>query len=285
MGTLHVVGTPIGNLEDITLRALRVLREVSLIAAEDTRTARKLLQRYEIDTPVLSYWEHNELARVDRLLDALEAGDVALISEAGTPGVSDPGYRIVRAAVEAGLPVVPVPGPSALVAAVAASGLPVERFLFLGFLPRTAKARRDLLREVRDVPAALVLFEAPHRIVRSLEDMVELLGDRPVAIGRELTKVHEEVWRGSLARAFQEFQAREPRGEFTLVVDRRREAPRRWDDDEVYRAVVRLVAAGLDRKQAFREVAQLSGWSRREVYEMWLRRAGSQRGLATNDRG
>jgi len=271
VGTLYVVGTPIGNLEDITLRALRVLREVSLIAAEDTRTARKLLQRYEVDTPVLSYWEHNELARVDRLLGALAAGDVALISEAGMPGVSDPGYRIVRAATEAGYPVVPVPGPSALVAAVAASGLPVERFLFLGFLPRRAKARRDLLREVRDVPAALVLFEAPHRIVRSLEDMVELLGDRPVTIGRELTKMHEEVWRGSLARAVQEFQERKPRGEFTLVVDRQREAPRRWDDDEVYWAVVRLVAAGLDRKQAFREVALLSGWSRREVYEMWLR--------------
>jgi len=273
VGTLYVVATPIGNLEDITLRALRVLREVSLIAAEDTRTARKLLRRYEVETPVLSYWEGNELARVDAILQALEAGDVALISEAGMPGVSDPGYRVVRAAVEQGFPVVPVPGPSAVLAAVAASGLPVERFLFLGFLPRAATARRKTLQEVRDVPAALVLFEAPHRLVRTLADMVDVLGDRPVAICRELTKVHEEVWRGSLSGALERFRAEGPRGEFTLVVDRGREA-RRWDEEEVVRAVVDLVAAGLDRKEAFREVARRSGWSRREVYEAWLRRTG-----------
>ncbi|MGQ9584341.1 MAG: 16S rRNA (cytidine(1402)-2'-O)-methyltransferase [Anaerolineae bacterium] len=273
MGTLYLVGTPIGNLEDITLRALRVLREASLIAAEDTRTARKLLQRYEIATPVLSYWEHNELARVETLLEALERGDVALISEAGMPGISDPGYRVVRAAVERGFPVVPVPGPSAITAAVAASGLPVERFLFLGFLPRSRKARQESLRQVRDVPAALVCYEAPHRIVPCLEDMQEMLGDRQVAVTRELTKVHEEIWRGTLTQALERFRSEKPRGEFTLVVDRAQETPR-WAEDEVFNAVLRLVAAGLERKEAFREVSGWAGWSRREVYDLWLRRVG-----------
>lgn len=268
---LFLVATPIGNLEDITLRALRVLREVNLIAAEDTRAARRLLQRYEVSTPVLSYWEGNELARLDTILQALEQGDVALVSEAGMPGISDPGYRIVRAAVERGIRVVPVPGPSAVLAAAAASGLPVDRFLFLGFLPRTAAERQRTLREVRDVPATLVVFEAPHRLRRSLADMLGVLGDRPVAVCRELTKVHEEIWRGTLAGALERFQAEKPRGEFTLVVDRARE-PHRWDEAEVVKAAARLVAAGLERKEAFREVAALSGWSRREVYQAWLRR-------------
>ncbi|MGC8839726.1 MAG: 16S rRNA (cytidine(1402)-2'-O)-methyltransferase [Anaerolineae bacterium] len=214
----------------------------------------------------------NELARLEAILQALEQGDVALISEAGMPGISDPGYRVVRAALEQGFRVVPVPGPSAVLAAVAASGLPVERFLFLGFLPRAVQARRAALQEVWDVPAALVLFEAPHRLVQSLKDMLEVLGDRQVAVCRELTKVHEEVWRGTLSGALVRFQAEEPRGEFTLVVDRAREA-RRWDEEEVCRAVARLLAAGMERKAALREVAALAGWSRREVYEAWLRRA------------
>lgn len=278
VGTLYLVATPIGNLEDITLRALRVLREVALIAAEDTRSARRLLQKYQIQTPVLSYWEGNELARLEAILQALEQGDVALISEAGMPGISDPGYRVVCAALERGFRVVPVPGPSAVLAAVATSGLPVERFLFLGFLPRAAQARREALREVRDVPAALVLFEAPHRLVRSLGDLLEVLGDRQVAVCRELTKVHEEVWRGTLSAALQRFQGEEPRGEFTLVVDRPREV-RRWDEEEVCQAVARLLAAGMERKEAFREVATLAGWSRREVYGAWLRRARGEGAL------
>lgn len=271
MGTLYLVATPIGNLEDITLRALRVLQEASLIAAEDTRTAHRLLQKYQIDTPVVSYWEGNEVARLEAILQALEQGDVALISEAGMPGISDPGYRVVCAALERGFPAVPVPGPSAVLAAAAASGLPVERFLFLGFLPRATRARQEALREVRDVPAALVLFEAPHRLVQSLEDMLEVLGDRQVAVCRELTKVHEEIWRGTVSGALARFRMEEPRGEFTLVVDRPR-GVHRWDEEEVCRAVARLLAAGMERKAAFREVAALAGWSRREVYEAWLRR-------------
>jgi 16S rRNA (cytidine1402-2'-O)-methyltransferase len=275
MGVLYVVATPIGNLEDITLRALRVLKEVALIAAEDTRSARKLLDRYEISTPVISYWEHNEVARLDRLLAALQHSDVALISEAGTPCISDPGYRIVEAAVSQGFPVVPIPGPSAVVTAVSISALPPEPFLFLGFLPRTAGPRRSLLASVRDLPFTLVCFEAPHRILRALADMVELLGPRDITITRELTKMHEEIWRGTLQGALDHVEAQGPRGEFTLVIGRPSGEQRRWEDEEVYEAVARLVATGLEPKAAFRQVAQQSGWSRREIYDWWVQKTKS----------
>ncbi|NLE77926.1 MAG: 16S rRNA (cytidine(1402)-2'-O)-methyltransferase [Chloroflexi bacterium] len=272
VGTLYVVATPIGNLEDITLRALRVLREVSLIAAEDTRTARKLLSRYDIHTPLSSYWEHNELARVEPLLAALEEGDVAIISEAGTPGISDPGLPIVRAAAEAGFSVVPIPGPTAVATAVAIAALPVERFLYLGFLPRTRKARRELLAEVGSLPFTLVCFESPHRVVDALVDMADLLGPRQVALCRELTKRHEEVWRGALPEALAHLEAHSPRGEFTLVVDRPSDERPRWEKDRVLQAVLHLVAEGRPRKEALREVAAQSGWPRREVYDLWTRR-------------
>ncbi len=217
MGTLYLIATPIGNLEDVTLRALRLLREVEVIAAEDTRTTRKLLSHYDIHRPLISYNDRNKRQRTPVVLEALSRGDAALVSEAGTPAISDPGQDLVAAAWEAGHRVVPVPGPSVLTAALAASGLPTRRFLYLGFLPRQTGALRRLLRPLRQVGETLVAFESPHRLRQSLPILSEELGDRRVAVCRELTKLHEEVFRGRLSEALAHFQ--EPRGEFTLVIE------------------------------------------------------------------
>ena len=268
MPTLYVVATPIGNLEDVTLRALRVLREVSLIAAEDTRTTRKLLSHYDIHTPLTSYYDHNKGQKLPHLLQALERGDVALVSEAGTPGISDPGLELVAAASAAGFPVVSVPGPSAVAAALAVSGLPADRFLFLGFLPRAQGERRALLRSVAAMPFTLVIFEAPHRLQRSLADILETLGDRPVTVLREATKLHEEVFRGRVSEALEHFER--PRGEFTLVVgwEPSEETPSPEDAEEVLRS---LLARGASGREARALVAEETGMSRREVYRVWLR--------------
>ncbi len=268
MGTLYLVATPIGNLEDITLRALRVLREVDLIAAEDTRHTRKLLRHHGIDRPLTSYHEHNERARLPRLLEALAQGDVALVSDAGTPALSDPGYHLVRAAWEAGHRVVPVPGPSAVTAALAASGLPTDTFLYLGYLPRRAAERRRLLADLAPERHTLVAFEVPHRLRAALEDLVATFGpDRSAALCRELTKVYEEIRRGTLADLAAHFRQVEPRGEFTLVIAPAPE-PARWAEAEVRRALAERLAAGLSPSQAAREVAAESGWPRREVYRL-----------------
>lgn len=270
MGTLYVVATPIGNLEDITLRALRVLREVRLIAAEDTRTARKLLARYDITTPTISYFEHNKAARIPQLLAALALGDVALISEAGMPGLSDPGYELIRTAVEGGYPVVPIPGASAITAALAVAGLPADRFLFLGFLPRRPKERRALLASVAALPWTLVFFEAPHRILESLADVQEVLGDRPMVAARELTKLHEEIARGTVAELRARLEAGDTRGEFTLVVaGARREPQAAWPREEVLAALREAIARGLPAREAAREVGAAAGWRPREVYDLY----------------
>ncbi len=268
MGTLYVVGTPIGNLEDISLRALRVLREVDLIAAEDTRTTRKLLARYGIETPLTSYHEHNKLTKLDYLLETLRQKDVALVSEAGMPGLSDPGYELIRAAIERGIPVVPVPGPSALVTALVVSGLPTDSFVYLGFLPRRREERRRLLESVARERRTLVAFEAPHRLLATLADLKEVLGDRRIAIARELTKVHEEVWRGTTDEALARFEEAPPRGEFTLVIEGAREA--RWDEERVRRALRRMLGEGVGTREAVKAVAELAGWPKREVYELAL---------------
>jgi 16S rRNA (cytidine1402-2'-O)-methyltransferase len=219
-GTLYVVATPIGNLEDVSLRALRVLREVDLVAAEDTRHVRKLLDHYGIRKRVVSYHEHNERTRTPQLLAALRSGrSVALVSDAGTPALSDPGYPLVRACAEAQIPVVPVPGPSAAVAALVVSGLPTDRFLFLGFPPRRRPARRRFFEEVRDGRATLVLFESPHRLADCLEDALAVLGDRRAAVCRELTKLHEEVRRGTLSELVSWARQAAPLGEVTVVVE------------------------------------------------------------------
>ncbi|MDE3091128.1 MAG: 16S rRNA (cytidine(1402)-2'-O)-methyltransferase [Chloroflexota bacterium] len=280
MGTLYLVATPIGNLEDMTLRARRVLKEVSLIAAEDTRSARNLLAHFEIATPVTSYFEHNKLAKINRILAALEHGDVAVISEAGMPGLSDPGYELVRAALERGIRVVPIPGASALTAALVASGLPTDQFVYLGFLPRGKSARRKLLGSVADEPRTLVAYEAPHRVRASLDDIAEILGDRAMCAARELTKMYEEFFRGSVSAAQTHFAATAPRGEFTLVIagktpdDRPQMTDRgeEWGDARVRAAVRALIASGMPRTDAVKRVARESGRERRAVYQLAISR-------------
>ena len=270
MGKLYVVGTPIGNLEDITLRALRVLREVSLIAAEDTRRARVLTSRYDIDTPTTSYFEGNKRLKLDAVLGALVDGDVALISEAGMPGLSDPGFELIQVAIERGYEVVPVPGPTAPVTALVVSGLPTDAFLFLGYLPRRQSRRRRLLDSVARTEHTIVAFETPHRLLESLTDVRESLGDRPLALCREMTKVHEEIWRGTVSEAQTAFTDREVRGEFTLVIGGVTDEEQRWDEEEVRAALRDLLAKGVRRPDAAKRVAELSGWGRSAVYRLGL---------------
>jgi len=217
MAILYVVATPIGNLEDISLRALRVLREVKLIAAEDTRKTRRLLNAHNIETPLTSYHEHSKRAKLDYLLGYLEKEDLALVSEAGMPGLSDPGYDLIVAAIERGISVVSVPGPSAVITALVVSGLPTDQFVYVGFLPRRKGQRQRLLRSISDEARTIVAFEAPHRVREALTDIEEILGDRRVSVCRELTKVHEEVFRGRMSQAREHFA--EPRGEFSLVIE------------------------------------------------------------------
>ena len=271
MGILYIVATPLGNLEDITLRALRILKEVSLVATEDTRTTGRLLKHFDIRCPMLSYYEHNKITRLDRVLTALDQGDVALVSEAGTPLLSDPGYELVQAALAQGIEVVSIPGPSALTAAIPASGLPPDRFLFLGFLPRKAADRRGILAEFKSQPVTLIFFESPHRLQAALADMVDILGgDRNIAVCRELTKLYEEIWRGTLTEAVQEWTQREPKGEFTLVVSGAAPPPA-WSEAQVEAALTNALAAGLKPSQAVRQVTDQSGWSKREVYALALK--------------
>lgn len=268
MGTLYLVATPIGNLEDITLRALRTLREVDLIACEDTRRTGRLLAHYQIKTLLISYYEHNKLTKLGYILDALQTKDVALVSEAGMPGISDPGYELVRAAISAGIVVVPIPGPSAPIAALAVAGLPTDSFVYLGFLPRRRKARRHLLQAIAKEKRTLVAFEAPHRLLASLEDMEEILGDREIALSRELTKLHEEVIRGSVSRMGSHFKEVRPRGEFTLVIAGAKEEV--WEEEKLREVLREIRAQGVSGREAIKEVAELSGCPRSEVYKIWL---------------
>ena len=270
MGVLYVVATPIGNLEDITLRALRVLGEVGLIAAEDTRTTRKLLTHYRIKTPLTSYHEHNRAAKIPHIMKALETNDVALVSDAGMPGISDPGYELVTEAIKEGIRVVPVPGPSAVIAALAVSGLPTEGFLFLGFLPRRRGDRRKLLESLKTQTFTMIAFEAPHRLAGSLEDLLAVLGDRRIAICREITKVHEEVFRGEVSQAIAHFS--QYRGEFTLVISGAgpEAAAAVVDTDWVREELRKLKGNGLGAKDSVAQVTQASGLPRRDVYRLWL---------------
>jgi 16S rRNA (cytidine1402-2'-O)-methyltransferase len=270
MPSLFIVPTPIGNLEDITLRALRVLREVSLIAAEDTRTTGRLLAHYAIDTPLTSYHEHNKLHKLDAILDALAGGDVALVSDAGTPGISDPGHELIAAVLAHDIPVVPLPGPSAVIAALVASGLPTDRFLFAGFLPRKEKALRDALRALAHQPATLVAYESPHRLLKTLEAVRAVLGERPVAVAREITKLYEEVQRGPVSAVIAHYTAHPPKGEITLVIEGAPDdaGDQPWDEAAVREAFRAQMAAGDSRSQAARAIARESGWKRRDVYNL-----------------
>ncbi len=272
MGVLYIVATPIGNLEDITLRALRILREASLIAAEDTRTTRKLLAHYDIHTPLTSYFEHNKLTKLDYLLGVVrEPGrDVAVVSEAGMPGISDPGYELVRAALAAGIKVVPVPGPSAIITALAASGLPTDEFTYVGFLPRKRSERLRHLSAIATERRTLIAFEAPHRLVDSLRDLLAVLGSRRIAVARELTKLHEEIVRGTIEQALAHFEAATPRGELCLVIAGAEEEKATTDIEEVRNQLRKLAEQGLSAKEAAVRVAKATGVSKREVYKIWL---------------
>jgi 16S rRNA (cytidine1402-2'-O)-methyltransferase len=276
-GTLYLVATPIGNLEDITLRALRVLREADLIACEDTRETQKLLSHFQIRTPTMSYHEHNEARKAPELIQALEEGkSIALVSDAGTPLISDPGFRLVALAIEQGVPVVPVPGASALLAALAASGLPAESFRFCGYLPSRRAARRKTLAGLASMDCALVFYETPHRLMEAVRDIQETLGDRRIVLARELTKLHEEFIRGRVSEVLEQLRGKPVRGEFTLLV-----AP-----DET--RAQRLPAAGrpasevplgervgeiareqqVSKKEALKLAARERGITRREAYRL-----------------
>ena len=270
MPTLYVVATPIGNLEDITIRALRVLGEVDLIAAEDTRVTRRLLDRYQIETPVTSYHEHNKRSKLKRLLEALVEKDVALVSDAGMPSISDPGSELVAAAAEAGFAVVTLPGASALTTALAVSGIAADEFIYVGFLPRNMSSRRELIRTLADEGRAIVAFETPQRLLGTLRHLRDVLGDRPMAVCRELTKLHEEVFRGTAEGALAHFER--PRGEFTLVIEAAPEPEeRRGEREELARRMIsELRNDGARSRDVVARVSAESGLGRRQVYRLWL---------------
>lgn len=269
MGTLYLVATPIGNLEDISPRALKILREVILIAAEDTRHTGKLLERFGIENKLTSYWEHNKLDKLDFILDRLSKGDVALVSDAGTPGINDPGYELVRAALASGFDVIPIPGPSAPIAALSVSGLPTDSFLYLGYLPHKSGERRNVLTQASSLPHTLIFLETPHRIADSLLDIFAAMGDRRICVAREMTKLHEEYWRGAVSGAIEHFQSKEPRGEFTLVIEGRVKMENgKWDESELLEAVKKGIATGKSAKELSAQLAELSGWNKKEVYAL-----------------
>ena len=284
MGTLYLVATPIGNLEDVTLRALRVLREAAVIAAEDTRTARKLLTRYEIPPArLLSYNEHNMKSRTPELLAFLGSGDIALVSEAGTPGISDPGYELIVAALAAGHEVSPIPGPSAPLAALAASGLPFREFTFVGFLPRRSVERRKLFESLRTSTRTIVGFESPHRLRAALDDALAVLGDRRIAVCREMTKVYEEVFRETIAAALSHFA--EPRGEFTLVIEGGSAESKELSDEELRERLQALREDGVSMRDAATRLAAEAGIPRRRVYALGLETATTEESGGTNRKG
>ncbi len=271
-GVLYVVATPIGNLEDITLRALRILREASLIAAEDTRVTRKLLSHYDIHTPLTSLHEYSSPAKIAGLVERLRAGaSIALVTDAGTPTLSDPGGALIRSAREAGCAIVCVPGASAVTAAVSLAGLPDGRFVFDGFPPRRAKERRAYLQSLLGEPRAVVWFEAPHRIVALLKDVLEVLGDRALFIARELTKQFEEARSGPVSEWLAHFEQTPPRGEFTLILLPGEQEPAPASHDPLH-LLQELIAQGMSEKEALRETARRCGVRRRELYAQWLQR-------------
>lgn len=266
-GTLYLIPTPIGNLEDITLRALRLLRECVLIACEDTRTSRVLLAHYEISTPLTSYHEHNKLTKLDALFAALETGDVALISDAGTPGISDPGYELVREAIDRGYTVTPLPGANAVIPALVASGLPTDSFIYLGFLPR--KHLRDWFAALKTERRTMVAYESPHRLTDALEALADALGgDRPICVAREISKKFEEFVRGTASEVLAHMKDQPPRGEIALVIGGAPETAAVWDESRVRDAFHERLAAGESRSQAAKTVAALSGWRKSDVYAL-----------------
>ena len=276
MGTLYLVATPIGNLEDMSPRAIRILHEASLIAAEDTRHTGNLLKRFEIQTPLTSYFEHNKLSKLDFILAKLSSGDVALVSDAGTPAINDPGYELVRAALASGFDVRPVPGPSAPVAALSVSGLPTDSFLYLGYLPHKKTERRKFIGQIANLSYTLIFLESPHRIIEALEDLLASLGDRRICVAREMTKMFEEYWRGTLSGAVEYFKSKEARGEFTLVIEGEKKEERgKWKVEDLQAAIEKESRGGKSAKALSAELSERSGWSKKDVY-----RLVSQKGIS-----
>jgi len=272
-GCLYLVATPIGNLEDITLRAIRILKEADLIACEDTRQTQKLLQHYEIRKEAVSYHAHNELTRSPELVIEMEQGaKVALVSDAGTPGISDPGHHLVTLCLRHHIPVIPIPGVSALIAALAASGLPTEEFVFVGFLPSRAGDRRKALDALKRESRTLIFYEAPHRIVETLADAAEILGARPAVIARELTKLHEEFLRGTLVELVEVADKRAPRGEITLLIGPGAPETERAESNVSLKQRVEQLEQepGMDRKAALKQAAKERGMAKREAYKKLL---------------
>lgn len=269
VGILYLVATPIGNLEDMSPRAVRVLREAKLIAAEDTRHTGKLLEHFGVSTPLTSYFEHNKLHKIDRILNALADGDAALVSDAGMPAINDPGYELVRAALASGFDVRPVPGPSAPLAALAVSGLPTDSFLYLGYLPHKAGERQKKLQEAASQPHTLIFLESPYRLAEALKDMLAALGDRRIAVAREMTKMFEEYWRGDLSGALEHFKSQPARGEFTLVVEgRAARTAERWTENRLLKAIGRDLKSGKSARDISTKYIEVSGWKKRDIYKL-----------------
>jgi 16S rRNA (cytidine1402-2'-O)-methyltransferase len=274
IGKLYVVGTPIGNLDDLTFRSLATLKKVALIAAEDTRHTGKLLQHFDIPTPQISYHEHNRLSRLDELLNILSQGqDIALVTDAGMPGISDPGYELIKACIETNIEVVPIPGVTAVITALAVSGLPTERFCFEGFLPGKEKLRQERLESLKTETRTMVFYEAPHKLIKTLEDLRATFGPtRKIVLGRELTKLYEEIWRGTIAEAINLYRDNKtPKGEFTIVVMGNDQSDNiQLSDEELKRELKQIIERGVSRSQASRQLAQVTNLSRSRLYKLAL---------------
>ncbi len=269
MGTLYLVATPIGNLEDMSPRAVRILKEAHLIAAEDTRHTGKLLKHFEIGTPITSYFEHNKINKLDFILEKLSTGDVALVSDAGTPAINDPGYELVKAALASNFDVRPVPGPSAPLAALTVSGLPTDSFLYLGYLPHKTSERHKSIGHVVNETYTLIFLESPYRIVESLEDLLSILGDRNICVAREMTKMFEEYWRGPISGAVEYFRSQPARGEFTLVVEGKpKDANEKWTEEQLLEAIRNERLEEKSAKEISAGLAERSGWSKKEIYSL-----------------
>ncbi len=271
-GTLYIVGTPIGNLEDMTFRAVRILQNVDLIAAEDTRHTGKLLQHFQVKTPQISYHDHNRFQRLGELLEKLHQGKtIALVTDAGMPGISDPGYELVKACAQENINIIPIPGVSASITGLSVSGLPTDRFIFEGFLPTKAKERQAKLEEFTRESRTIILYEAPHRVRQTLQDFVESLGsEREIVLARELTKLHEEIWRGVVGDALLYYKEKEPKGEYTIILGGVAEIPLILSEDALKAELQELLKQGLTRSQATRQLSQQTSLPRRQLYQLSL---------------
>jgi 16S rRNA (cytidine1402-2'-O)-methyltransferase len=271
-GTLYIVGTPIGNLEDMTFRAVRILQNVDLIAAEDTRHTGKLLQHFQIKTPQISYHDHNRFQRLGELLEKLHQGNtIALVTDAGMPGISDPGYELVKACAQENINIIPIPGVSASITGLSVSGLPTDRFIFEGFLPTKAKERQAKLEEFTRESRTIILYEAPHRVRQTLQDFVESFGsEREIVLARELTKLHEEIWRGVVGDALLYYKEKEPKGEYTIILGGVAEMPLILSEDALKAELQELLKQGLTRSQATRQLSQQTSLPRRQLYQLSL---------------